>query len=391
MSFDFDKRLPLRGAHTSKYDGIAKNYGIDDPDAIAMWVADMDFEAAPAIKAALQAEVDRGYFGYFSNPEPMNNAVANWMETRHGWAVNPKWVRYTHGVIGGLGDLIDAYSDPGDGVILFTPVYHAFARQTKAQGRVVVESPLRVDDGRFEMELDGLESSLQGHERIVIFCSPHNPGGRIWSVEEIRALADFCARHDLLLISDEIHMDLTYPGVRYTPTCVAAPEHMGRIAVVTAASKSFNIAGMETGLAIYPNDDMRRKLDKVMLDRESSPNRFAMAMIKAAFDESVDWIDALQEYIAENFRIFKKRIEAIPGVTVMDMQATYLSWVDFTPLGMDDKEVLRRCVNDAKVIPSPGTVFGTGGEGHMRFNLAMPRPLMLEALDRLDEAFADVQ
>ncbi|MGI9393771.1 MAG: aminotransferase class I/II-fold pyridoxal phosphate-dependent enzyme, partial [Boseongicola sp.] len=224
MNFDFDTSLPLRGAHTSKYDNIERVFGSSDLDVIPMWVADMDFAAAPAIRAAIQAEADRGYFGYFGNPGPMNDAVAGWYGRRHGWNVDASWVRYTHGVVSGFGDVLAAFSEPGDGVIVFSPVYHAFYRQIEAMGRKTVESPLRIGDGRFNMDLDGLAAMLRGHERILTLCSPHNPGGRLWSAEEIRAVAAFCAKHDLILISDEIHMDLTFPAVKFLPTAIAAPK-----------------------------------------------------------------------------------------------------------------------------------------------------------------------
>jgi len=391
MAFDFDTLLPLRGMHTSNYDNIKRTYGVDDPDAIAMWVADMHFKAAPVILDALRDEIEWGYCGYFANTAPADEALAAWLKERHDWEIDPSWVRYTHGVISGYGDVISAYSEPGDGVIVFSPVYHAFFRQIEAMGRQVVESPLVIENGRFEMDLEGLAASLKGHEKIVTLCSPHNPGGRIWSVEELRALADFCAAHDLILISDEIHMDLTFPGATFVPTVVAAPEHAGRIAVLTAASKAFNVAGAETGIAIYPTAEMRKKLAPVILDRESTPNRYGMAIIKAAFSGGHDWMDAGQAYLAENFRVFKERMDAIPGVSVMDMDATYLTWVSFEGLGMDDAELLKRSVEDAKVIPNPGTQFGIGGSGHMRYNLALPRAKLLEAIERLEAAFKDVQ
>ncbi len=391
MTFDFDTPLPIRGAHASKYDNIERVFGTSDPDVIPMWVADMDFAAAPAIRAAMQAEVDRGYFGYFANPAPMNDAVASWYQRRHGWDVDPSWVRYTHGVVNGFGDVLAAFSDPGDGVIVFSPAYHAFYRQAKAMGREVVESPLRVENGRFVMDLEGLAASLRGHEKILTFCSPQNPGGRLWSADEIREGVAFCATHDLILISDEIHMDLTFPGAKFLPTAVAAPACIDRLVVLTAASKGFNIAGGETGIAIIPNDEIRRKMDAVMVDRESSPSRFGMVMIKAAFTDCDGWVDALQAYLAEIFRLFADRMNALPGVSVMEMQSTYLTWVDFTGTGLSDANLLKRLVTDAKVAPSPGTQFGSGGSGHLRFNVALPRPTLMKAIARIEAAFADLQ
>ncbi|MEO9823738.1 MAG: MalY/PatB family protein [Paracoccaceae bacterium] len=391
MTYDFDTQHALRGTHSSKYDALKRVFGTDDPDVIPMWVADMDYRAAPAILQAVQAEIDMGVFGYHTDPSTANKAVADWMNDRHGWAMNPSWTRYTHGVISGYGDTIATYSDPGDGVIVFAPVYHAFYRQIEAMGRVVVESQLVERDGQFFMDLGTLEASLTGREKILTFCSPHNPGGRIWNDDEIRALAAFCAKHDLVLIADEIHMDLVFPGAKFVPTAVAAPDCVDRLVVLTAASKGFNIAGAETGILIAPDAQRRKGLDRTMLDRESSPNRFGMAMLTAAFTQGGDWSDAVRAYIAENFRIFSDRIGRIPGVHVMDMQSTYLTWVDFSALGIEDSDLLKRLVEVAKVAPSPGTAFGKGGSGHLRFNVALPRPTLLTAIKRIEAAFADIQ
>lgn len=391
MTFDFDRQLPLRGTHSSKYDGIKKTYGVDDPDLIPMWVADMDFAAAPPIQAALRAEVERGYMGYFGDAATANTAVAQWIEARHGWAVDPGWVRYTHGVISGFGDVIATYSEPGDGVIVFSPVYHSFFRQIRAMGREAVESPMAIRDGRYHMDLEALAATLTGREKIVTFCSPHNPGGRIWSQEEIQGLAQFCADHDLMLISDEIHMDLVFPDAEFVPTIVAAPQVAERLVVLTAASKGFNLAGLETGLLIAPDAGVRALLDRKMLDRESSPNRFGITAIRAAFSECGEWSDAVRAYIAENFRIFADRIGALPGVSVMEMQSTYLVWVDFNDLGMAENELLERFLKQAKVVPTAGAQFGLGGEGHMRFNVALPRPTLMTAISRIEDAFADLQ
>ncbi len=390
MTHDFDTQLKLRGTHATKYDKLQQVFGVDDPEIIPMWVADMDFAAAPAIRAALQAEVDRGYMGYYGVNDPVDQAVADWYKARHGWAVDPAWVRYTHGVVNGFGDCLAACSEPGDAVIVFAPVYHAFYRQAKAMGRTILESPLVICDGVFHMDLAALEGQLTGKEKIVTLCSPHNPGGRIWSAEELRELAGFCAKHDLTLISDEIHMDLVFPGAEFVPTAVAAPDHLDRLIVLTAASKGFNIAGGETGLMLVPDDGLRRAIDKVLLDRESSPNRFGMVMTRAAFTEAGAWSDAVRAYLANNFRIFAERLNALPGVTVMPMRSTYLSWVDFNGLGMSDKELLNRLL-EAKVAPSPGTQFGTGGSGFMRFNLALPQATLDEAIRRIETAFSDLQ
>ena len=391
MDYDFDTPLALRGTHCSKYDGIEKMFGTDSSDMIPMWVADMDFAAAPAIRAALTAEIERGHFGYYANLQPAHDAVRTWYLKRQGWDIDADAIRFNTGVMAGYADTIEAFSAPGEGVIIFTPVYHEFRLKIQALNRRMVVSELAVEDGRFVMDLDALEQSLTGDERVLTLCSPHNPGGRIWSVDEIRAVAAFCEKHDLVLIADEIHMDLLYPGVEAVPTAIAAPEVMDRLVVITAASKAFNVAGLKTGIMIVPNADIRARIDAKTKSRASSPNRIGMAALKAAYTASEDWNDAVRDYIAGNFAIWRERIGALPGVTVMDMQATYLSWVDFTGTGLSDADLSKRFLDDARVAPNPGAQFGANGVGHMRCNLALPRPTLIAAIERIEAAFSDLQ
>ena len=200
-------------------------------------------------------------------------------------------------------------------------------------GRTVLEGPLLLEDGVFHMDLEALAGHLTGREKILTMCTPHNPGGRIWTADELREVAAFCAAHDLILVSDEIHMDLTFPGTGFVPTAVAAPDQVDRMIVLTAASKGFNIAGGETGIMLVPDAGLRKRMDAVLRDRESTPNRCGMAMARAAFEGSGDWSDAIRAYLSENFQVFAERIGALPGVSVMPMQASYLSWVVFSDLG----------------------------------------------------------
>ena len=390
MTFDFETSAGGPGQHCSKWETSVPE-GATPGDMIQMWVADMDFRAAPCVIEALQREVDRGFMGYFGDMTPVREAVAGWMSSRHGWSFDPSIVRFTHGVIAGYANVIDAFSEPGDGVILFSPVYHAFYGKIAAMGRKAVESRLVLGDGRYEMDLDTLAASLTGRERIVTLCSPHNPGGRRWSVEEIRRLADFCAAHDLILLSDEIHMDLTFPSVAHVPTAVAAPEAKPHLITITAASKGFNLAGGETGFAVIEDERLLARFDKSNKDRGGTPNRFGMIMTKAALTDGGDWSEAARAHIAGNYAVWKDRIGSIPGLQVMEMDSTYLSWVDFTGTGMSSEEIDRRVFDEARIVKSPGAQFGTGGESWNRFNLALPRTRLEKAIGRLESAFSDLQ
>jgi cystathionine beta-lyase len=390
VEFNFDEVKDRRGGHRAKWDHMEEACGVSPEDGIAMWVADMDFDAAPCILGALHADIASGFLGYFGNFGPVTEAVCDWMREMHGWPVEPGWVRYTHGVVAGFGMVLEAFSEPGDSVILFTPVYHAFFRKAAAMGRKVLQSELVLRDGRYEMDLEALATQLTGREKIAVLCSPHNPGGRLWTADEIAALDAFCAEHGLILCSDEIHMDLTFPGVAHLPTAVAAPASLPRLVTITAASKGFNIAGGETGFAIIPDDALRARFDRAHAKLGGTPNRFGMLMTKAAFTGGHEWSEAVRGYIAANFELWRARIGAIPGVRVMDMQATYLSWVDFRGTGMSGDESLER-IRLAGIGVNRGEVFGQGGAGWHRFNIAMPRTRLIEAIERLEEAFADLQ
>lgn len=386
--FDFDEPIDRRRTHCLKWDMMQPLFGVAPEDGLAMWVADMDFRPPPAVMAALQGEIDQGVPGYFGDDAAYRAAVTGWMARRHGWEVDPAAILTTHGVVAGVGFCVQAFSAPGEGVILFTPVYHAFARVILANDRRVVEHPLVVRDGRQHMDLDGLAARLDGSERIVVFCSPHNPGGRIWTVEEQRALAAFCAAHDLILIADEIHHDLILPGRRHTAFPVAAPEAMDRTVMLTATTKTFNIAGALTGNAIVPDPGLRAKVAGRIAAAGGSPNRLGVLMATAAYDGGEAWLEALLPYLAGNAQIFEDGLAAIPGVVPTRLDSTYLAWIDFAGTGLPPEEVAARVRDRARIAASPGGQFGTGGESFLRFNLATPRARVVEAAARLQAAFA---
>ncbi len=389
--FDFDEIIDRRDTHCAKWDMMQPLFGVAPSDGLAMWVADMDFRPPAAVTAALQAEIDHGVHGYFGDDRAYRAAITGWMQRRHGWQVDPESIASTHGVVAGVALCLQAFTEPGDGVILFSPVYHAFYRVIRANGRVVVESPLVQRDGRYEMDLDALAASLTGRERMVVLCSPHNPGGRVWSRDELASLATFCAAHDLLLVSDEIHHDLVLPGNRHVPMPLAAPDALDRLVMLTAPTKTFNIAGALTGNVIIPDAALRKRFAATHVAAGASPNRFGVLMATAAYAGGDAWVDDLCLYLAENARAFDAGVNAIPGFRSMPLQATYLAWVDLAGTGMTPEEFTARVERDARIAPSHGATFGTGGESFLRFNIATPRSRIDEAVRRLQSAFADLQ
>jgi len=387
----FDTPIDRRGTHCTKWDMMEATYGVSPQDGIAMWVADMEFRPPAVVRQAIEAMAAHGVYGYFGDDRAYLAAIRWWMETRHGWSPDPSHIHTVHGLVNGVGLCIDAFTAPGDGVILFTPVYHAFARLIRAAGRQVVECPLVLADGRHEMDFAAYDAAMTGSERLVILCSPHNPGGRVWNRAELLAVAAFAKRHDLVLISDEIHADLVMPGHHH----IAMPRIDGvadRLVMLTAATKTFNIAGAHTGNVIIADPDLRATFAARMSALGVSPNSFGMHMVTAAYAPAgAAWVDELCLYLDGNRRLFDAGMNAIPGVRSMPLESTYLAWVDFTGTGMGQPEICRRIEKQARIAVNHGPSFGKGGDGWMRMNIAAPRAQVVQAVERLQAAFGDLQ
>ena len=387
----FDEVIDRRGTDCSKWDSMDALFGVSPDDGISMWVADMDFRPPACITDAVRGMLDHGVFGYYGDETRYKQSVCWWMDTRHGWQVEPDWIFTTHGLVNGTGMCIDAFTQPGDGVVLFTPVYHAFARVIKAADRRVVECPLTNTDGRYEMDFAAYDAMLDGSETMVILCSPHNPGGRVWTRQELEGVAEFARRHDLVLVSDEIHHDLVYPGTKHTVmTHIDGIED--RLVMMTATTKTFNIAGSHSGNVIIPDAALRARFAKRMSALGMSANSFGIVMAEAAYSPAgAAWVDDLATYLDGNRQVFDTAVNAIPGLRSMPLEATYLSWVDFTDTGMGRDEFTKRVQQTARIAANLGPSFGSGGDSFMRFNIALPRARVAEAAARLAQAFSDLQ
>jgi cystathionine beta-lyase len=390
--FDFDRVIERRGTHSSKWDNIAKLSGITAPDAIPMWVADMDFTAPPGVTEALAAETRHAVHGYYADTGSWSAALTDWLARRHGLKIEPGWVSPTPGIVSGLGQILQAMSAPGDEVVVFPPAYHAFRRIIVANERRILDAQLVETNGRYAMDFDALRRKLTSRTKVVFLCSPHNPGGTVWSPAELRELAALCAEHDLTLVSDEIHCDLVFKGAKHTPTLAAAPEVADRLITCVAATKTFNLAGAHVGACITSNAALKKRLDaRIAASGLGSYNRFGMIATEAAWRTGEPWLDALLPYLASNRDLFDARIEAAaPGARSMHLDGTYLAWVDFSKTGLTPEDVAAR-VKKARIFVSPGEQFGPGGDTWLRINFATPRPILEEALARLDDAFADVR
>ena len=391
--FDFDRVIDRRGTHATKWDNMAKLSGIDAPDAIPMWVADMDFAAPPGVTAALAAEITRATHGYYADTGSWAQALATWMQRRHGLEISPAWVSSTPGIVAGLGLILQAVSAPGDEVVVFPPAYHAFRKIILANDRRILDAQLVPSQGRYAMDLDALKAKLTPKTKVVFFCSPHNPGGTVWSRDEIRALATFCAAHDLILVSDEIHCDLVFAGARHIPTLTAAPEIADRLITCLAATKTFNLAGAHVGACVTSSAGLKARLDaRIAASGLGSYNTFGMIATEAGWRTGEAWLDALLPYLAANRDTFEAGIErAAPGARAMRLASTYLTWIDFSGTGLRPADIAARVAERARIFASPGAQFGPGGETWLRFNVATPRPILDEALRRLDDAFRDLR
>lgn len=387
----FDTPIDRRNTHCEKWDAMEALYSVSPDDGIAMWLADMEFAAPDCIQRAVQDMKDHGVYGYFGDEGPYRAAIQWWMEHRHGWHIDPSWIFTTHGLVNGTAMCVDAYTKEGDGIVLFTPVYHAFARVITAANRKVVECELVNNNGRYEMDFDAYESQMTGSERMVILCSPHNPGGRVWTKAELEAVAAFAKRHELILISDEIHHDLTMPGQTHIPM-----SHIDgitdRLVMMTATTKTFNIAGSHSGNVIIEDPDLRARFASRMAALGLSPNSFGLFMATAAYTpEGAAWVDELRTYLDGNHKLFYEGINTIPGIASMELESTYLSWVDFAGTGMSRSEFTDRVQKQAKLAVNHGPTFGKGGESFLRFNIAAPRAQIAEAVSRMQAAFSDLQ
>jgi cystathionine beta-lyase len=389
---NFDEIINRKNTHSAKWDMMEELFGVSKDNGIPMWVADMDFRPPKCISESIKKMYDHGVYGYFGDDKDYLASIKWWMKTRHNWDIDLSWIFTTHGLVNGTSMAIQTYSDPGDGVVLFTPIYYVFFKQIKEGGREVLECPLVNNKGHYELDFEYYDSLMKGNEKVLVLSSPHNPGGRVWTQKELTEIASFAQRHDLVVVSDEIHNDLIMPGYKHIPMAIAAPQILDRLVMMTATTKTFNIAGMHTGNVIIPDPKLRAAFNKTMVSFGISPSSFGKHMITAAYSqEGADWVDNLMLYLDENQKIFNTELGKIPGINSMHLESTYLCWVDFSNTGMRKDEFTKRVEKTAQIAASHGHTFGAGGDSFLRFNIATRRTLLLEALERLNETFSDLQ
>ncbi|OYY92558.1 MAG: aminotransferase [Hydrogenophilales bacterium 28-61-23] len=400
MSIDFDHPISRDGTDSVKHDGRADYFGT--ADVLPLWVADMDFAAPEAVTQALLVRAAHPVYGYSRYPEAMFEALIGWMRQRHGWRIERDWILPAPGVVPSLHAAVLAFAEAGEGVIVQPPVYYPFFSAVTTTGRRLIENPLKLEAGRYRIDFEHLEScaaQTKPKTRLLLLCSPHNPVGRVWSRDELAQLLDIAERHDLVVLSDEIHHDLIYPGRQHHVLVRLADElatDPGRVVTAVAPSKTFNIPGLGLSALIAPDPTRRAALSQAFdLLHAGNYNPFSSTAFAAGYRDGADWLDALMVYLADTRDYVTEFVSRnLPGIRVIEPEGTYLLWLDCRELcrargwerGHDDAALKRFFVEQARVGMSPGTVFGAGGGGFMRMNIGAPRAAIETALARMAEA-----
>jgi cystathionine beta-lyase len=398
----FDEVIDRSNTGSVKWDPafLKEYFGIEDSDILPLWVADMDFKAPqpdmdfkapqPVIDALVQ-RAQHGIYGYtMPEPEKYNESVINWHKRRHNWVLDENWLVFSPGIVQACTYLIQRFTQPGDKVIIQNPVYYPFKALIENNGRIVAWNQLELTDSHYRMDLEDFEKQVKDpRTKILILCSPHNPVGRVWSEKELVQLGAICLENEILIISDEIHCDLIYPGHKHTIFASISEEFAQHSITCTAGSKTFNLAGLQQSNVIIPNEHMRDAF-KVQMENHflRLPNAFGALALQVAYDEGEAWLESLIQVMARNLDFLKSFIsEKMPKVSVIEPEGTYLVWLDFREYELDPKELKKKLREEAKVLLDSGYEFGPGGEGFERINLACPLSILTEGLERIAKAF----
>ena len=389
-TYDFDKVIDRRGTGTVKYGLLKQAFGRDD--LLPLWVADMDFATPPFIADALKRRMEHPVFGYSVLPDGYWQTVAAWIESHHGWKVEEKWMTYIPGIVKGIGMAVNVFTQPGDKIIIQPPVYHPFRITPQGNGRKVVWNPLiRRDDGTYEMDFDNLAAVADPQCKLLILSNPHNPAGIVWPKETLRRLAEFCHDRGIVVISDEIHCDMTLFGHRHTPFASVSDKAAHCSITFGAPSKTFNIAGIVSSYAIVPDDTLRRRFFSWLDANEfSDATFFASIATMAAFTHGEEWRQQMLRYVEHNIEFVENFCrDHIPAVKPLRPEASFLVWLDCHDLGLDHDALVNLFVNKARLALNDGEMFGPGGEGFMRLNVATPRSVLKQALEQLETAIGE--
>jgi cysteine-S-conjugate beta-lyase len=385
--YNFDEIIPREGTNCIKYD--AREWIFKTNDVLPLWVADTDFRTPDFIVEALKKRTEHEIFGYTFKPDSYFDAVIGWMKRRHNWAIKKEWISSSPGVVAGLTLAVETFSKPGDGVIVQPPVYFPFFESVKGTKRKMVENPLKIETGRYTFDFEDLKSKIDKNIKLLLLCNPQNPGGMVWTQNELEELAEICLASNIMVISDEIHSDLVFGRSRHIPFATLSEEAAKNSVVCMAPSKTFNVAGLASSLVIIPDKTKLARYERALnVGHLGMGNIFGSVALEAAYSGGDQWLDQLLDYLWGNYFFLENFIrENLPKVKVMKPEATYLIWLDFREYGMNDDELMQFTTEKAKVGLNNGGRFGTGGDGWLRLNIGCPRSVLAEGLNRLKSAF----
>jgi cysteine-S-conjugate beta-lyase len=385
----FDQFIERRQTNSVKWDAVESVFG--KKDLLPMWVADMDFPAPQPVIDALKKRAEHGIFGYSTIPPSTYEAILHWLKNRHGWNVQKNWLTFCQGVVPAISMAVQAFTDPGDRIVVQSPIYYPFFHMVEKNGRILINNPLVLQDGKYVMDFTDLEEKLSSGAKMLLLCNPHNPVGRVWSKEELTKLGELCLKYNVLVLSDEIHSDLVLKKSVHTPYASISEEFANHSITCIAPSKTFNLAGLQASVVIIPN----KKLHKTFKDYQNRQghftlNTFGIVGMEAAYRYGQEWLDALLQYLEGNLDFTERYIrEHIPKLTLIKPEATYLVWINCKNLGLTDQEIKHLLIEKGKLAVEPGPKYGEGGEGFIRINIACPRRILRDGLERLAVAFND--
>ncbi len=388
--YNFDEIIEREGTNCLKYD--ARKHFFETDDLLPLWVADMDFKTPDFIADAIKKRAEHELFGYSFRPDSYYEAIINWMKRRHNWEIQKNRISFSPGVVAGLTIAIETFSKPGDGVIVQPPVYFPFFDCVKGTNRKMVENPLKLVNGRYTFDFDDLSSKIDKNTKLLLLSNPQNPGGMVWTREELTQLATFCAENEIMVISDEIHSDLIYSKQKHIPIASISDEIAQNSMVLMAPSKTFNVAGLSSSVVVIPNRAKFVKYERALgVGHLGMGNIFGTVALEAAYTNGDNWLEQLLNYLWENYKTLESFFEMhLPKAKVMRPEATFLAWIDFSEYGMNSNELFKFTIEQAKVGLNSGAKFGKGGEGWLRLNFGCPHEVLLEALNRLKSAFGKI-
>lgn len=387
---NFDKVHPRFNTNSVKWDTIAKTY--KEENLLPLWVADMDFLAPEPVKKALEKAVAQGIYGYSTIPDSLLESIIDWQQRRHGFTINKEAILFNSGVVPSIALAIQSYTQEGDAVLIHDPVYHPFAQVVKNNQRTLIQEPLLEKDGHFVIDFEAMEQTIiEKKVKLFLLCNPHNPGGRVWSKEELLTIGRICQKHQVIVVSDEIHQDIVFAPNHFVSFQTVEPSFADFSIILTSATKTFNLAGIKNSMVFIKDQTLRSQFAKTQeRNVQGEINTFGLVATEAAYRESEAWLEELLTYLEAN-RTFvcDFLIEHLPAVTFQKPEGTYLIWLDFSAYGLTDTQLQRKLIKEANVVLNQGSIFGPRGSHHMRLNFACPKELLEKALNQIAAAFKD--